>query len=197
MWEFWVRSDLHCNRRPCPGGEPTYNIAMAVKNGSAIKLVSLTRHAAELRLRLSVFFAGNECSSSCVPRLREESLPESIKAGGSVRKGTVLTFTRDHAGTLSARADEHELVIVQRCAMVGPRLHIHHAMELGSCVLDREDCDAPGALCIIVPAHLGVALLIVQLRVFAVLLGGGLQSGHAWASLLSESYGLPDAVLES
>jgi hypothetical protein len=47
---------------------------------------------------------------------REEALPESIKIGGSVRKGTVLTFTRDHEGTLCARANEHDLITVQRYA---------------------------------------------------------------------------------
>ena len=48
----------------------------------------------------------------CLAR-REEALPQSIKDGRSVRKGTVLTFTRDHEGNLAARADAHELVSVQ------------------------------------------------------------------------------------
>ena len=47
---------------------------------------------------------------------REEALPEAIKAGGSVRKGTVLVFTRDQAGNLTARADDHDLISVRRCA---------------------------------------------------------------------------------
>jgi hypothetical protein len=44
---------------------------------------------------------------------REEALPAGIKDGRSVRKGTVLTFTRDGGGTLAAHADAHELVKVQ------------------------------------------------------------------------------------
>ena len=44
---------------------------------------------------------------------REEALPEAIKDGRSVRKGTVLTFTRDREGNLAARADAHELACVQ------------------------------------------------------------------------------------
>lgn len=42
-------------------------------------------------------------------------MPEAIKAGGSVRKGTVLVFTRDQAGNLTARADSHDLITVRRC----------------------------------------------------------------------------------
>lgn len=44
---------------------------------------------------------------------REEALPEAIKAGASVRKGTVLVFTRDQAGNLTARADDHDLITVR------------------------------------------------------------------------------------
>ena len=43
---------------------------------------------------------------------REEELPEAIKHKKSVRKGTVLVFTRDPAGLLSAKADQHDLIAV-------------------------------------------------------------------------------------
>lgn len=33
-----------------------------------------------------------------------------------MRKGTVLVFTRDQAGNLTARADAHDLITVRRCA---------------------------------------------------------------------------------
>ena len=44
---------------------------------------------------------------------REEQLPDSIKSGKSVRKGTVLVFTRDQSGYLSAKADHHDLITVK------------------------------------------------------------------------------------
>ena len=44
---------------------------------------------------------------------REDQLPESIKTGKSVKKGTVLVFTRDQAGYLCAKADQHDLITVQ------------------------------------------------------------------------------------
>ena len=44
---------------------------------------------------------------------REDQLPESIKSGKSVKKGTVLVFTRDQAGHLCAKADQHDLITVQ------------------------------------------------------------------------------------
>ena len=43
---------------------------------------------------------------------REEELPEAIKHKKSVRKGTVLVFTRDQAGLLAAKADQHDLIAV-------------------------------------------------------------------------------------
>ena len=47
--------------------------------------------------------------SSC----REHALPEDIKQGSSVKKGTVITFTRDGQGSIEACANEHSLVKVQ------------------------------------------------------------------------------------
>ena len=44
---------------------------------------------------------------------REDQLPESIKSGKSVKKGTVLVFTRDESGHLCAKADQHDLITVQ------------------------------------------------------------------------------------
>lgn len=54
---------------------------------------------------------GAEFGPCCM--CREEQLPDSIKSGKSVRKGTVLMFTRDQAGYLSAKADHHDLITVQ------------------------------------------------------------------------------------
>lgn len=44
-----------------------------------------------------------------------------------MRKGTVLTFTRDHEGTLCARANEHDLITVQRYA--GSRRPAWHSVH--------------------------------------------------------------------
>ena len=43
---------------------------------------------------------------------REENIPETIREGDCVKKGTVLVFRRDGAGRLRARANEHELADV-------------------------------------------------------------------------------------
>ena len=43
----------------------------------------------------------------------EKSLPDSIKQGGSVKKGTLLTFTKQGAGTMTARANGQQLMTVQ------------------------------------------------------------------------------------
>lgn len=56
---------------------------------------------------------------------REESLPASIKTGGSVRKGTMLVFMRDHAGNLSAHADDHQLITVRRSVLPAPLPQLH------------------------------------------------------------------------
>ncbi|KAK9833568.1 hypothetical protein WJX81_006874 [Elliptochloris bilobata] len=48
-----------------------------------------------------------------VASFNEESLPASIRAGGAVRKGTVLTFRRDAGGQLSAAANALPLVTVR------------------------------------------------------------------------------------
>ena len=42
----------------------------------------------------------------------EKALPESIKQGGSVKKGTLLTFCKQGAGLMTARADGQQLVTV-------------------------------------------------------------------------------------
>lgn len=40
-------------------------------------------------------------------------MPEDIKQGSSVKKGTVIAFTRDGQGNIEACANEHSLVKVQ------------------------------------------------------------------------------------
>jgi hypothetical protein len=42
----------------------------------------------------------------------EEALPEDIKKGGSVKKGTVIAFARDGKGSVRAWANQHDLVEV-------------------------------------------------------------------------------------
>lgn len=44
---------------------------------------------------------------------REQSLPDDIKQGTSVKKGTVIAFTKDDQSYIHARANEHSLVEVQ------------------------------------------------------------------------------------
>ena len=43
---------------------------------------------------------------------KEESLPDSVKQGGSVKKGTVLAFVKQGPGTLTAKADGKKLVTI-------------------------------------------------------------------------------------
>lgn len=43
----------------------------------------------------------------------ETSLPESIKQGGSVKKGTLLTFTKQGSGKMTARANGVQLMTVE------------------------------------------------------------------------------------
>ena len=43
----------------------------------------------------------------------EKALPDSIKQGGSVKKGTLLTFTKQGSGSMVARADGQELLKVE------------------------------------------------------------------------------------
>ena len=43
---------------------------------------------------------------------RYENIPESIREGNSVKKGTVLIFRRDGTGRLRARANEYDLADV-------------------------------------------------------------------------------------
>jgi hypothetical protein len=58
-------------------------------------------------------FQGRALNSWILAARREEALPASIKQGSSVRKGTVLVFTRSTSGSLSARAGDHDLITVQ------------------------------------------------------------------------------------
>ena len=44
---------------------------------------------------------------------REDNLPPQLREGGSVRKGTVLQFSRDSQGHLKGKADGHPLVEVK------------------------------------------------------------------------------------
>lgn len=43
---------------------------------------------------------------------KEENLPESVKQGGSVKKGTLLAFVKHGSGTMTAKADGKALVTV-------------------------------------------------------------------------------------
>ena len=43
----------------------------------------------------------------------EASLPDSVKQGGSVKKGTLLTFTKQGPGTMTARANGLQLMTVE------------------------------------------------------------------------------------
>ncbi len=43
----------------------------------------------------------------------EKSLPDSIKQGGSVKKGTLLTFTKQGSGKMTARANGLQLMSVE------------------------------------------------------------------------------------
>lgn len=43
----------------------------------------------------------------------EKALPDSIKQGGSVKKGTLLTFTKQGPGTMTARANGQQLLTVE------------------------------------------------------------------------------------
>lgn len=43
----------------------------------------------------------------------EKALPDNIKQGGSVKKGTLLTFTKQGSGTMTARANGQELLTVE------------------------------------------------------------------------------------
>lgn len=43
---------------------------------------------------------------------KEENLPESVKQGGSVKKGTLLAFVKHGSGTMTAKADGTALVTV-------------------------------------------------------------------------------------
>lgn len=44
---------------------------------------------------------------------KHERIPKDLLDGGSVRKGTVMTFTKDQQGGVIARANDHELATVQ------------------------------------------------------------------------------------
>ena len=56
---------------------------------------------------------------------REDQLPESIKSGKSVKKGTVLVFTRDESGHLCAKADQLDLITVQRKPLCDAIFHLY------------------------------------------------------------------------
>lgn len=43
----------------------------------------------------------------------EKALPDNIKQGGSVKKGTLLTFTKQGSGTMTARANGQQLLTVE------------------------------------------------------------------------------------
>src|SRR4051794_8540111 len=65
---------------------------------------------------------------------KEETLPASIKAGSSVRKGTVLTFSRDNTGRLFAKANDCVLGSV-----VSPKLcHAIFDLYLGDQPVSRK-----------------------------------------------------------
>ena len=65
---------------------------------------------------------------------REGNLPAELRDGGSVRKGTVLLFSRDSQGHLKGKADGHPLVEVKSdklCQVRAVLLASLHTAEQG------------------------------------------------------------------
>ncbi len=73
---------------------------------------------------------------------REQVLPEDIKQGSSVKKGTVIAFSRDGQGNIEARANEHSLVKVQSQKLAQAVFDIYLGSTVGRFHLSKDltDC---------------------------------------------------------
>lgn len=80
-----------------------------------IKLLS-KEYERILRRRLQrVGGSGSQTDAALAQMLasfKEENLPDSVKQGGSVKKGTVLAFVKHGPGTLIAKADGKNLITI-------------------------------------------------------------------------------------
>lgn len=84
----------------------------ASRNLPIILLTNEYKRILERRLQVVGGSKEDPALRTMLERFSEEALPEDIKKGGSVKKGTVIAFARDGKGSVRAWANQHDLVEV-------------------------------------------------------------------------------------
>jgi len=85
----------------------------ASRNLPIMLLTNEYKRILERRLQVVGGNKGDPALRAMLEKFSEQALPEDIKKGGSVKKGTVIAFARDSKGGVRAWANGHDLVEVQ------------------------------------------------------------------------------------